>query len=87
MALLALVASAGLAFVNLCSLIATAVAAAFLVFNILRARKAYPGRIDAAVSNLTETMEQIAEFRRYYQGESEKREEIMSVSTSSDRSR
>ena len=76
-ALLALVASAGLAFVNLFSLIATAVAAAFLVFNILRARKAYPGRIDAAVSNLTETMEQIAEFRRYYQGESEKREEII----------
>jgi hypothetical protein len=76
-ALIALVVSAGLAFVNLFSLVVTAAALAFLVFNILRANKSYPARVEAAVKNLIETMEQITEFRRYYHQESEKREEIV----------
>jgi hypothetical protein len=76
-ALIALVVSAGLAFMNLFSLIVTAAALAFLAFNILRANKSYPARIEAGVKNLIETMEQITEFRRYYRQESEKREEIV----------
>ncbi|MDZ4169618.1 MAG: hypothetical protein U1E26_08175 [Coriobacteriia bacterium] len=76
-ALALFVISAGLAFVNPLSLVVTAAALAFLVFNVLRANKSYPARIEAAVANLTETMEQITDFRRFYRQESEKRDQIV----------
>ena len=76
-ALIGLVLSVGLALVNILALIGTAAALGFLVFNVLRANKSYPARIEEAVKNLIETMEQITEFRRYYRAESDKREEIV----------
>ena len=73
------VASAGLAFVTLYSLIVTALAAAFLVFRGYQAVKAYPLRVDAAVNNLTATMNEIAEFKRYYESERSKKSEILNI--------
>lgn len=75
-ALVALILSAGLAFVNPLSLVATVAAIGFLVFRYMKAQKEYPARIERAVANLNETMTQITAFRRYFREESDKREEI-----------
>lgn len=74
-----LVASAGLAFVTLFSLIITAIAAGFLVFNGLKAWKAYPARVQAAVNHLNNVLNEITEFKRYYQEERAKKDEVLST--------
>lgn len=73
------VASAGLAFVTLYSLIVTALAAGFLAYRVLTAIKNYPLRIQAAIDNLNAVMNEIAEFRRYYEDERAKKGELLSV--------
>lgn len=74
-----LVASAGLAFVTLYSLIVTALAAGFLAFRAFKAIQNYPLRIQAAIDNLNAVMNEIAEFRRYYEDERAKKGELLSV--------
>lgn len=73
------VASAGLAFVTLYSLIVTALAAGFLAFRVFKAIQNYPLRIQAAIDNLNAVMNEIAEFRRYYDDERAKKGEVLSV--------
>lgn len=77
LALVVMIVSAGLAFVNLLSLFATAGALGFLIFRVMRANKEYPARIEAAVAGLNEVMEQIVNFRLYFRQESAKRDEIV----------
>ena len=73
------VASAGLAFVTLYALIVTALAAGFLAFRVIKAIQEYPRRIQAAMNNLNAVMNEIAEFRRYYEDERAKKGELLSV--------
>ena len=79
LAVILFIVSAGLAFVTLYSLIVTALSAGFLVFRVLKAQKEYPLRIQAAVDNLNACMGEIAEFRRYYEDNRAKKDELLST--------
>lgn len=74
-----LIFSAGLVFVTPFALFATALAAGHLVFSILKARKNYPLRIQTAVNNLNACMDEIAEFRRYYEEKRARKHELLST--------
>ncbi len=78
-AAIVLVASVGLAFVTLYSLVATALAAGFLVFRLLKAQKEYPNRIKAALDNLDKCMFELAEFKRHYDENRNLKDELLSV--------
>jgi hypothetical protein len=78
-AAIVLLASAGLAFVTLFSLIATGLAAGFLVWRVLKAMKDYPVRIQAALDHLASCMAEIADFRRYYEENRAKKDELLSI--------
>lgn len=73
------IASAGLAFVTLYSLIVTALAAGFLGFRVFKAIQGYPVRVQAALDNLNAVMNEIAEFRRYYEEQRAKKGELLST--------
>lgn len=73
------IASAGLAFVTLYSLIVTALAAGFLGFRVFKAIQGYPVRVQAALDNLNAVMNEIAEFRRYYEEQRAKKSELLST--------
>lgn len=79
LAALLFVASAALAFATPWSLIVTALSAAFLGFRIFKAIKAYPARIQAALSNLNAVMNEIAEFRRVFEEYRARKSEILST--------
>ena len=72
-----LILSAGLAFVTLYALVATALAAGFLVFRVLRAIKEYPKRVKAALDNLNKCMGEIAEFRQYFTDNRKKKDDAL----------
>lgn len=74
-----LVASVGLAFVSLYSLIATGLAGGFLVFRAMKAMKAYPERIREAKDHLNACMGEIAEFRRSFDEQREQKGELLST--------
>lgn len=65
-AVIVLVLSLGLAFMTLYALVATVLAAGFLVWRVLKAMKEYPMRVNAALENLNKCMEEIAEFKHYF---------------------
>lgn len=71
------VASAGLAFVTPYSLIVTVLAAGFLGFRAVRAIKGYAVRVQNAEDNLNAVMDEIAEFRRYYEEQRAKKGELL----------
>ena len=71
--------SAGLAFITPDSLIVTAITVGFLAFRVKQARRNYPLRIQAALENLNAVMNEIAEFRRYFEEERRKKDEIFTV--------
>ena len=73
------IVSAGLAFVTLYSLIVTVLAAGFLAFRVFKAQKEYPLRIQAGVDHLNACMGEIAEFRRYYEDNRAKKDELLST--------
>ena len=77
LAVIILIVSAGLAFTSLYSLIATGLALAFLVFNIVRSLNAYPIRVNTAINNLRVCMEEIADYRRCYEEEHLKKDDLM----------
>lgn len=79
LAAILLMVSAGLAFVTLYALIATGLSAAFLVFRVLSAQKAYRKRIETAIQNLNACMDEITEFRRYYEEKRSKKDELLSA--------
>ena len=63
-ALIALILSAGLAFMTLYALVVTVLALGFLVYRVLKAIKEYPIRVNTALANLNRCMEEIAMFRQ-----------------------
>ena len=63
-ALIALILSAGLAFMTLYALVVTVLALGFLVYRVLKAIKEYPIRVNTALANLNRCMEEIATFRQ-----------------------
>jgi len=71
--------SIGLAFVTLYSLIATGLAAGFLVWRVLKAMKEYPVRVQASLDNLSSRMAEIADFRQYFEEKRTQKDELLSV--------
>lgn len=55
----------GLSFVNLLFLIGAALGLGFLGFNIFRALKQFPARVQTAVNNLGRTIDQIGMFKQF----------------------
>ena len=78
-ALIALVLSAGLAFVTLYALVVTVAAAAILIFRCVKAVKDYPKRVNSALAALSQTMAEIADFRQYFEENVEKKDEVLSA--------
>ena len=78
-AALVLLVSAGLAFVTLYSLIATGLAAGFLVLRVLGAKKKYDARVQSALYSLSACMAEITDFRRYYEENRVKKGELLSL--------
>ena len=76
-ALIVLVVSIGLAFMTLYALVATVLAAGFLVFRVLKAIKEYPIRVNKALENLNACMAEIAEFRDSFAGSRRKKDDIL----------
>ena len=66
----------GLAFVTPWTLIGTALGIGFLAFNIIRAVKKFPIRVQQAVDNLSRTMGEINDFKRYCKEANAKRDMI-----------
>lgn len=76
-AAIVLVLSIGLAFATLYALVATVLAAGFLVWRVLKAIKEYPLRVNAALENLNRCMEEIAEFKHYFADNRRKKADIL----------
>ena len=64
---------------TLYSLIVTALSAGFLAFRAIKAIQSYPVRIQTAVDNLNAVMNEIAEFKRYYEEQRVKKGELFST--------
>ena len=77
-AIIVFVVSIGLAFISLYSLIATALASIFLVFNVIKANKEFPARVEQAINQLESCMTELADFKQYYNEEKEKKEQLLS---------
>lgn len=78
-AVIVLLASVGLAFVSLFSLIATGLAAGFLLWRVLKARKAYVLRVQEALDHLSACMAEITDFRHYIEKNRAYKDELFSV--------
>ncbi|NMA18206.1 MAG: type VI secretion system contractile sheath protein TssC [Clostridiaceae bacterium] len=79
LAVILFIVSAGLAFVTPFSLIVTALAAGFLAYRVMQAIKAYPQRVQTAINNLHNCMGEITEFRRHFDEERTKKDELLSI--------
>lgn len=77
-ALIVIAVSIGLAFVTPYALVATLAAGIFLVFRCVKALKAYPARVQAALEALGNTMAEITDFRDYFEENAKKKDEILS---------
>ena len=77
-AVIVIILSLGLVFVTPYSLVATVVAIGFLVFSILKAQKAFPARVSAAVEQLNRCMMELADFKQFYAEEKEKKDVLKS---------
>lgn len=77
--LIVLVISIGMAFVTLYALIFTAAALGVLAFRVIKAMQDYPKRVQAAQDALAETMNEIAAFRAYFEENSRKRDDVLSM--------
>lgn len=76
-AVIVLVLSIGLAFATIYSLVATVLAAGFLVYRVMKAIKEYPLGVNAAIENLNKCMEEIAEFKQYFADNRKKKDDIL----------
>lgn len=77
-AVIIFILSLGLAFVTPYSLIATVLSLGFLAFNIIKANKEYPARVNASLSLLNSSMIELANFRQFYAESSEKKDVLLS---------
>ena len=75
-----LILSLGLAFVTIYSLIATILAAGFLVYRVLKAMKEYPLRVNAALENLNKCMEEISKSTQFARKKRNRSLKIMKIS-------
>lgn len=66
----------GLAFVTPWALIGTALGVGFLAFNIVRAVKKFPVRVQTAIDNLSSVMGEISDYRKYCKDANNKMEKI-----------
>lgn len=57
---------AGLSFVSLWALIGVVAGVGFAAFNIVRALKKFPERVQAAIDNLNKTMAELNDFKQFY---------------------
>lgn len=71
--------SATLAFITPFSLIITGLCAGFLAFRVIQAIKKFPIRVKAALSNLTNCMNEITEFKRYYEEKRNEKQKLLSI--------
>lgn len=77
--LIAVILSAGLAFVTLYSLVVTVAAGAILAFRCIKAAKEYPKRVNAALEALGRTLSEITDFRQYFEESSKKKDDVLSA--------
>ncbi|MBD5459854.1 MAG: hypothetical protein HDR26_02765, partial [Lachnospiraceae bacterium] len=77
-ALIVLILSLGLVFLTPYSLVATVLAVGFLIFNVVRANKIFPARMNAALEQLNACMLELADFKQYYSEEKEKKDILQS---------
>ena len=77
--LIALIVSAGLAFVTLYSLVITVAAAGILAFRCIKAAKENPKRDNAAMEALGRTLAEISDFRQYFEENSKKKDDVLSA--------
>lgn len=73
-ALIVLILSIGLVFVTPYSLVATALSLGFLIFNIVKANKEFPAKVNVALERLNACMMELADFKQYYGEEKDKKE-------------
>ncbi len=76
-AVIALIFCAGLSFASLYFLVGVALALGFLVFNILKANKEYPIRVENAVALLTSSMTELSDFSAFCERERAKKDELL----------
>lgn len=60
------------------SLIAAVLALGFLVFNIVKANREYPARIEKCVTQLNSCMMELADFKQFYNDEKGKKDQLQS---------
>ena len=77
--LIAVILSAGLAFVTLYSLVVTVAAGAILAFRCIKAAKEYPKRVNSALEALGRTLSEITDFRQYFEVSSNKKDDVLSA--------
>jgi len=77
-ALIVLIVSIGLVFVTPSSLVAAALALGFLVYRMLKANKDYPQRVNTALENLNKCMNELADFRQFYEENKDKKDKLIS---------
>jgi hypothetical protein len=77
-AVIAVILTIGLAFLTPFTLIATVLAIGFLVFRVLKARKAYPQRVNAALENLNNCMNELADFKQFIKESRRKKDKLIS---------
>ncbi len=76
-AVLLLITSAGMSFVNIYSVIGVILAIAFIGYRVWKALKEYPLRVSAALRNLSLCMEDITNFRHYFADGRKKKDYIL----------
>lgn len=77
-AIIVLILSIGLVFVTPYSLIGTALAFGFLLFNVIKANKEFPARMNKALASLNACMTELADYKQYYEAEKDKKAELLS---------
>lgn len=77
-AVLFFIVSIGLAFVTPYSLVATVLAAGFLIFRIIRANKKYIRRVSEALDKLNNCMTELADFKQFYNENKVKKDKLLS---------
>ena len=78
-AIIVLILSIGLFFLTKFSLIFTLASAVFLLLRILKANKDYPAMVSGFVNELKATMNEIMNFRAFYQTEMDKKDSLINM--------
>lgn len=77
-AVIAVILTIGLTFLTPFSLVGTVLALGFLAVRVLKARKTYPKRVNAALDNLNNCMNELADFKQFIKESRNKKEKLIS---------